>query len=187
MTHPAVTIQCRGPCKRVLYQGGEIGSGGPVGLPFADGEQILKDFADSACPIGGTANGCPSTTESMAVRDEEQPPRLRQLVKAAKTRLDTLDGRADLIEQRRPAGVSLTLPALTANTPIEVTVPWPRALPNTNYQVQISQEFAAQVLLGAIATAVKAGTRAVDGCTLLVAATRAVNAGQAGLHVVAIP
>lgn len=171
-THPA-TVVCRGPCGRVLFEGGQRDDNGDIGLPFEDGETLLRDFADSSCPIGGTANGCPNTTEALEVKAEERPDRLRQLIRAARERL--------------PRSRSLILPALTANTPQEITVTWPTALPDATYQVLISPELDAPGLLGAIAAAVKAGSRTPEGCTLLVAANRDVAANRAGLHVVAVP
>lgn len=173
MTGPAA-VACRGPCAQVIYRGGRVGDDGQVtDLPFTDGQDLLTDFADSACPVGGTAAGCPNTTEARAITAEEQPRQLRQLIKAAQARL--------------PRSRSLLLPALVANTPAEIAVTWPAPMPDGTYQVTIGQEFAQPVLLGAIRAAVKAGSRTAQGCTLLVGSTRDVADGAAGLHVVAVP
>lgn len=171
MVNPA-SVVCPGPCRRILYEGGTIRDGQVVDLPFTDGDAMLTAFADASCPIGGGAD-CPSTTVAVTERQEERPDRLRQLIKAAQARL--------------PRSRSLLLPALIANTPQEIPVTWPTPMPSINYQVVIGEEFAQPILLGAIRAAVKAGSRTVDGCTLIVGSTRDVADGQAGLHVVATP
>lgn len=175
MTAPtAAAVVCRGPCGRVLFTGGRVDDTGQVvDLPFTDGQELLTAFADSSCPVGGTAAGCPNTTEAQAVTAEEQPRQLRQLIRAAQARL--------------PRSRSLLLPALAANTPAEILVTWPTPMPDGTYQVTIGQEFTQPVLLGAIRAAVKAGSRTAEGCTLLVGSTRDVPDGTAGLHVVAVP
>jgi hypothetical protein len=172
MFHPA-TVICPGPCGRLLFEGGQAGPEGQVILPFADGQQLLTDFAETSCPVGGTGGGCPNTTEALQNRTDERPDRLRQLIRAAQTRL--------------PRSRSLVLPALVANTPQEIAVTWPTPMPDGTYQVTIGQEFTQPLLLGAIRAAVKAGTRTATGCTLLVGSTRDVADGAAGLHVVATP
>lgn len=139
--------------------------------PPADQRALLTAFADEQCPRGGV--GCPNATEARERDEERRPERLMQIIRAARDRL--------------PRSRSLVLPALAANTPVEVEVTWPAPLPAANYQVGISQEIDAPSLLGAIAAAVKAGSRTTRGCTLHVAASRDIPAGRAGLHLVAIP
>lgn len=169
----AASVVCKGPCQRIIWEGGRIQDGQVVDLPFEDGQELLTAFADESCPVGGRVGDCPNTTDAVEERDEQRPARLRQLVKAAQARL--------------PSSRSLFLPALVANTPQEIPVTWPNPLADATYQVTIGQEFAQPVLLGKIEAAVKAGTRTPEGCTLLVAASRDVADGQAGLHIVAIP
>lgn len=169
-----VGVICRGPCGTPVF----TGTPGPDGLPFTDGQEVLTAFAMVSCPLGAnpaerTVAGCPHTNEARDNQQEERPARLRQLVRA--------------IRDRAPRAVRLTLPALAIGVPVEIPVTWPVPVPDNSYSVLISQEFAALVLLGAIRTAVKPGSRTTTGCTLLVAATRDVADGQAGLHVVAIP
>ena len=168
-----VSVNCPGPCRRNVYEGGEIRDGQVV-VPFADGQQLLTDFAVVSCPLGvPPPPECPNTGVALEEQAERRPERLRQLVK--------------VIRDRAPRAVRLFLPALTANTPVEVSVTWPVPVPDTTYSISITQEFAALVLLGAIRVAVKAGSRTTTGCTLLVGSTRDVADGQAGLHVVATP
>ena len=171
MTSPA-SVVCPGPCGRVIFQGGTVRDGEIV-LPFEDGQRLLTDFANASCPVGGEANGCPNTTPAVEERAEQQPARLRQVVKAAQARL--------------PRSKSLALPALVANTPQEIPVTWPTPLADANYAVTVGQEFSAPIQLGAIRAAVKAGSRTTTGCTLIVGSTRDVADGAAGLHVVATP
>lgn len=154
-------VACLG-CETTVYEGD---------APPDDAQGLLTGFADTQCPRGGV--DCPNTTTAVEEREEQRPSRLRQLIKAAQARL--------------PRSRSLLLPALAANTPQEIAVTWPTPLPDATYQVTIGQEFAALILLGKIEAVVKAGSRTPEGCTLLVAATRDVADGQAGLHVVATP
>lgn len=173
MSAPVASVVCPGPCGRVIYEGGTVQDGEVVGLPFEDGQALLTTFADSSCPVGGEANGCPNTTPAIEERKEQQPARMRQVIKGAQARL--------------PRSRSLTLPALVANAPQEITVTWPTPLADSSYAVTIGQEFAQPILLGAIRVAVKAGSRTPAGCTLLVGSTRDVADGAAGLHIVADP
>lgn len=168
----AASVVCQGPCQHAVWEGGRIEDGQVVGLPFEDGQELLTAFADESCPAGGAAGGCPNVTTAVEEREEQRPARLQQLIRAAQARL--------------PRSRSLLLPALIANTPQEIAVTWPTPLPDATYQVTIGQE-SQPILLGKIEAAVKAGTRTPEGCTLLVAATRDVADGQAGLHVVATP
>lgn len=158
-------VVCLGPCGTQLYEGDDP--------PPTPARQMLRQFADTQCPIGGTANGCPNTAAAQDDADDARPDRLRQVIKAAQARLSR--------------SRSLVLPALVANTPQEIPITWPTAMPDATYRVTIGQEFAQPVLLGAIRAVVKAGSRTTDGCTLLVGSTRDVADGAAGLHVVATP
>lgn len=158
-------VVCLGPCGAQLYDGDTP--------PTPPARQMLAEFADTQCPIGGTENGCPNTAEAQEAAEEQRPDRLRQLIRAARERL--------------PRSRSLILPALTANTPQEITITWPTPLQDATYQVLIGVEVDAAGLLAAIAAAVKAGSRTPDSCTLLVGASRDVAANRAGLHVVAVP
>lgn len=170
-----VSVTCPGPCRRTIYEGGATTTpnGEPV-LPFTDGQALLTAFAEASCPLGVPPPAeCPNTPAALEERDEQRPARLRQLVKA--------------IRDRAPRSTRFPLPALVANTPVEIPVTWLPPCPDTTYSVVTSQEFAALVLLGAIRVAVKAGSRTTTGCVLLVGSTRDVADGQAGLHVVAIP
>ena len=57
-------VVCR-QCGRVPWAGEQ---------PVTDnGRQLLADFADSSCPLGGTPAGCPSTTEAQEAERENQP------------------------------------------------------------------------------------------------------------------
>lgn len=170
---PLVNLTCQ-VCRTTVWTGGELDEQGQIaGLPFEDGQELLGPFADQSCPIGGTANGCPSTTEARENAAEERPNRLRQLIKA--------------IRDRAPRGVRLQLPALTANTPVEVTVTWPQAMPDSSYSVTVTPTHGPAVLAAGIRVAVKPGSLTTADCVLIVAATQAVTAGQAGLHIVAVP
>lgn len=142
-------------------------------IPPPGGSQAaLAAFADAQCPKGGTANGCPSTTAAQQNHDDERPDRLRQALKALK--------------DARVRGTAVQLPALTAGTPVEVTVTWPTPMPDPVYRIAVTPVHGAG-LLGVLRWCLKPGSLAVDGCTLIVASTQAVAAGQAGLHVVAAP
>jgi hypothetical protein len=156
-------VVCR-RCGQVPWEGDQ---------PSDDARQLLADFADSSCPIGGTASGCPSTTESQATTDEQEPSRLRQIVKA--------------IRDRAPRGMWLQLPDLAANTPKEVTVTWTPAMPDSSYTVTALPVHGAALLTAGIRAVVKPGSLTTADCVLIVAATQAVSAGQAGLHVSAVP
>lgn len=135
-------------------------------------QAALAAFADAQCPIGGTANGCTSTTVAQQTADDERPDRLRQALKALK--------------DARVRGTAVTLPAITAGTPVEVTVVWPSPMPDPVYRIAVTPVHGAG-LLGVLRWCLKPGSLAVDGCILIVASTQAVAAGQAGLHVVAAP
>ena len=163
--HP-VTVACKGPCKRILYEGDAAGA------PSGDGQQILTDFADSSCPVGGQAGGCPNVTQAVEEQREQEPSRLRQLLRA--------------IRDRAPRTTRVALPALVANTPIEVPITWTPAMPDQSYSVSISLVHG-PALLGAIRAAVKPGSLTTGGCTLHVGASRDVADGQAGVHVTGTP
>lgn len=157
-------VTCR-RCGETPWEGDE---------PVTDNaRQLLANFADSSCPIGGTANGCPSTTEAQADTDEQDPSRLRALIQA--------------IRNRAPRGERVPIPALTANTPAEITVAWPVAMPDTSYSVTATPVHGAALLAAGIRVSVKPGSLTTAGCVLLVVATQAVSASQAGLHVAAVP
>lgn len=67
--------------------------------PRDNPRQLLADFADTQCPIGGTANGCPSTTEAQTAEREVLPlTRIARLVE----RLDRLAARVTALEQTAP-------------------------------------------------------------------------------------
>lgn len=140
--------------------------------PPANPTVLLNSFADAQCPKGGTVNGCPSTSDAMTNQADERPDRLRQALKGLK--------------DARVRGTAVTLPALTAGTPVEVTATWPSPMPDAVYRIAVTPVHGAG-LLGVLRWCLKPGSLAVDGCTLIVASTQAVAAGQAGLHVVAAP
>lgn len=158
-------VVCLGPCGTQLYAGDTP--------PPEPARQMLAGFADTQCPIGGTEAGCPSTTEALEAAAEERPSRLRQLIAA--------------IRNRAPRGDRIPIPALAANTPAEVTVTWPVAMPDTSYSVTALPVHGAALLAADIRVCIKPGSLTTAGCVLIVAATQAVNAGQAGLHVSATP
>lgn len=164
-----VTVTCRGPCRVTVYDGdGTDGQGHLI-----DGQQLLTQFAvNNPCPAGGDAGGCPNTPAAIDERNEQQPARLRQLVKA--------------IRERAPRGVTVPVPALTAATPAEVAVPWPTELPDATYRVAATPVHG-PALLGRLNVCVKAGSKTTAGCVLIVGASVAVPAGTAGLDVVAVP
>lgn len=138
----------------------------------ADPAALKATFADASCPKGGTAGGCPSTTDAQAAQDDQRPAKLQALITA--------------ISARVPRTTRLALPALAANTVTEVPVTWPTAMPDATYSVA-SGIVCPATLAGKIAAALKPGSATTAGCSLLVVSTVAVAAGGAGLHVVATP
>lgn len=131
---------------------------------------ILTRLADALCPRGGA--GCPHTSSAVTERDQLRPRKLKVLIDAARDRL--------------PRTRRLVLPALAANTPLGVPVVWGDPLPDDTYAIGYGV-IAGAALLGRIEITVQPGSILPTGCMLLVAATRDVTAGQAGLHVVATP
>lgn len=163
----AVTVRCEGPCGVVVYEG-------PASdMPDPDGQVLLTRFADRECPVGGQTGGCPNVTEVAEERAEQRPDRLRAALR--------------VLRDRAPRTRGVPLPALVSGAPVEITVTWPVPLPDPGYRVVIGQELASAALLGVIRVAVKAGSRTPGGCVLIVAATRDVGEGQAGLHLAAVP
>jgi hypothetical protein len=135
-----------------------------------DAQDRLRVFADASCPRGGV--GCPNTTTALETQEEERPARLRQLV--------------TMIRARAPRSARVALPALAAATPVEVPVTWQVAMPDATYSV-VATPVVPAALLGVVRVAVKPGSLSPEGCALNVAATQAVAAGQAGLHVIGVP
>lgn len=72
-------VVCRN-CGETPWEGDQ-----PVDHP----RQVLAAFADSSCPIGGTVNGCPSTTEAQAAQQEDEPLTRIQRLKAVVDQLTT--------------------------------------------------------------------------------------------------
>ena len=170
---PLVNVTCQ-VCRHTLWEGGELDEQGQItGLPFTDGQELLSPFAESSCPIGGTAAGCPNTIVALTNAAEERPNRLRQLIQA--------------IRNRASRGERVPIPVLAANTPAEITVTWPVAMPDTSYSVNATPVHGAALLAAGIRVCIKPGSLTTTGCVLIVASTQAVNAGQAGLHVSAVP
>lgn len=162
MTAPAYRVACI-RCGTEVYNDNE-----PPGNPGG----LLAGFANSDCPIGGTANGCPSTTQANVNRDDENPAKLRGALKA--------------LRDARVRGTTVALPALTAGTPVEVTVMWAAPLPDSVYRVAVTPVHGAG-LLGALRWCLKPGSLSATECVLIVASTTNVTPGQAGMHVVAAP
>lgn len=117
MTGPAVQVTCH-TCHAPVWSGGrveETPEGGVIrDVPFADGQTVLTEFADRECPIGGTAAGCPNTTEAQETARSRDPQRLAAELDAARLRTGTvtaitanravvdIDGTS--VESRRVAG-----------------------------------------------------------------------------------
>lgn len=164
MTQPiggAYTVTCW-ECKSQVYASDTA--------PPDDAQALLTAFADSRCPKNGLE--CPNTTTAVTERDEQRPARLRHWVRT--------------IRERAPRTRRMMLPDLVAATPVEITVSWPTPLPDAGYAVTV-ELVAGPALLGRIQTSIKPGSLTTTECTLLVATTRDVAAGLAGLHVVAVP
>lgn len=162
--HGDFQVNCWGPCRTQVYSSD---------TPPPNGMQAtLAAFADAQCPIGGTANGCPSTTAAQQNSDDERPARLRQLIQT--------------IRDRAPRTTRLQLPALATGAPIEVPVTWPVEMPDASYSVTATLVLPA-ALLGVIRVGIKPGSLTTTGCVLLAGTTQVTTAGQAGVHVVATP
>lgn len=75
--------------------------------PVENPRQVLAAFADGSCPIGGTVNGCPSTTEAQTAEQEAQPltriERLREIVDTIKTAIQANSGDIATLKQQRAA------------------------------------------------------------------------------------
>lgn len=75
--------------------------------PVEQPRQVLAAFADSSCPIGGTVNGCPSTTEAQTAQREAEPltriERLRDDIATLKQQRAALAGRVTALEQENTA------------------------------------------------------------------------------------
>ncbi|MGH4013176.1 MAG: hypothetical protein ACRDSL_04440 [Pseudonocardiaceae bacterium] len=90
-------VVCR-RCGETPWEGDE-----PVEAP----RQLLADFADSSCPLGGTTAGCPSTTEAQETEREAQPltriERLREIVDTISTAIQTNRDDITTLKQQRTA------------------------------------------------------------------------------------
>lgn len=156
--------------------------------PHPDPRARLNEFSEGGdCPRGG-GTACPHSTASREESEERRPDRLRARLRELREVLDTIRGRLDVAEARRGRGRSVNLPAMTAGTPLEVAITWPGdPLPDDRYQVGISVEAVAAIPPGTIRHQIKAGSRTVTGCTVIVSTPVDVTEGRAGLHVVAQP
>lgn len=204
MTGPirgAFTLRCNS-CQAVAYSSDQ----GPPTDRIAE----LVRFADTQCPRGGTAGGCPNTTEARQAGADRKPGRLRQLIaelealastlspiameageehralteadarlwarieQVAATltgqvdthtgqiathdgqvathtgqlathdgQISTLVGQVAALQARRPVirvSRAQSLPATTINAVRPLTFTWPTAMPNTNYDVTLTDE-----------------------------------------------
>jgi len=75
-------VTCR-TCDVVAWRGGQMSADGTavVGMPFADGQELLTTFADSSCPRGGV--GCPNTTAGRQEAQDNRPATARELRKVS--------------------------------------------------------------------------------------------------------
>ena len=79
---PIASVTCR-TCQAEVWRGGQMSADGTtvVGMPAADGQELLTTFADSSCPRGGV--GCPNTTAGRQTARDDQPATARELRKVS--------------------------------------------------------------------------------------------------------
>jgi len=92
---PIAFVTCR-TCQAEVWRGGQMSADGTavVGMPVADGQELLTAFADTSCPRGGV--GCPNTTAGRQTARDDQPATARELRKVSEL-LAVVDART-----RRP-------------------------------------------------------------------------------------
>ena len=182
MSSPA-TVQCRGPCRRVVFSGGRSGPDGVEGLPYTDGQQVLTDYADSSCPVGGLVGGCPNTREAQAEADLDRPATRRELanhpagrdIAALIARLAAVENQVTALRDRQPAlaHAIYPLPALGVGAQ-DVALTWNTPLSQTPARAVVVPDLPAPAE-GAVNGTVK--TLTATGVTLTVTTTRSISAG----------
>lgn len=86
-------VHCKGPCGRILYQGGRIGDDAQIeGLPFDDGQELATDYADAACEF----EGCPNTTTAVEAAKAQQPEAMAERIRQLETALARLLSQKDV-------------------------------------------------------------------------------------------
>lgn len=88
------------------------------GQPVTDDpQQLLADFADVSCPIGGTAFGCPSTTAAQAATRRADPQTRLGDLEAAAPQTGTVTGVTGNRVVVSVAGEAKSLPRLAGYAP----------------------------------------------------------------------
>lgn len=82
-----------------------------------DPQQLLADFADTACPIGGTAFGCPSTAAAQAATRRADPQNRLDDLEAAAPQTGTVTGVTGNRVVVSVAGEVKSLPRLAGYAP----------------------------------------------------------------------
>lgn len=185
MTEPirgTFTLRCNS-CQAVVHSS----DNGPP----PDQRARLTEFADAQCPRGGTAGGCPNTSDVLAEAVERQPAKLLDRLREAWQQIQEWKGKAQQViddvralESRQPRTVVFPIPALAIGRH-DLFISWPSELSSVP-RVQVTPELP-RAGVAAIRAAVLAGSRTAVGCTVVVDTAVVIPEGQGWLHVTATP